>query len=1104
MNFTFLKKESKYLSFFEACLEAEKSMVVSYATTAILTRRALELGVKWVYSYDNELEVPYRDNLSALIHDYTFRNILDEDLFPKIRFIQKLGNAAVHSYAKISKQQAVLALHNLFEFALWIDYCYSETYEENLQFNEELLADKAKEKKTKQQILSLYKKLGEKDKKLEEIIKENETLRKEHREKREENTKTRTYNVDEIPEYQTRKLYIDVELGIKGWTIGGDCLEEVKVQGMPNPTGEGFVDYVLYDDNGKPLAVVEAKKTSVDPKVGKEQARLYAQCLEAQYGVRPIIFYTNGFEYYIWDNRNYPPRRVSGIYTKYELQWTHFKNTNKFPLDNLHIKDSITNRPYQKKAIQAVCESLSRGRRKALLVMATGSGKTRTAISLVDVLIEKGWIKNILFLADRIELVRQAKKNFKNLLPDLSLCNLLDSKDSPESRMIFSTYPTMMNAIDETKGKDDNLLFTSGHFDLIIVDESHRSIYKKYQAIFEYFDAALIGLTATPKDDIDINTYRIFELENNNPTFSYDMDEAVGDEYLVPYKTIETKVKFLEEGIHYDDLTDKEKDEFDEIIEDDVKDISSSALNQFLFNTDTVDKVLFELMNNGIKIEGGDKLGKTIIFAKNQKHAEFIIERFDILYPYLKGEFCRTIHNKVKYVDKVFSNFSYKDKLPQIAVSVDMLDTGVDIPEVVNLVFFKKVRSLSKFIQMIGRGTRLCPDLFGVGQDKEDFLIFDYCRNFEFFLQDEKQTQGILVKSLTENLFNIRISIAKALQHIDYQSEEYVNHRQEIIKDIVSEIKAIDESLFNARMKLRFIHKYNKLESFGNISEIASSELEENLAPLVFPYDEDEMAKRFDLLMYTIELAILKGQIAAKPINRVMFTAEQLSHLGSIQKVKYQTETIEKVQTNEFWSEANIFDLENVRKALRDLIKYLEAVHQKSYYTNFQDEILSSEENSYQPFKNSMENYKKRVNHYLKKHKDDLIIFKLRHGQKLNESDVKHLEHLLWYELGTEDEYKKEFGNQSLTKLVLSIVGLDRQSVNELFSEFLSNENLSHQQMEFVQLIVNHVVINGGIDVKELNSHPYNKNGSVVELFVDKVDIAKALIKRINDINDIA
>ncbi|WP_347707896.1 DEAD/DEAH box helicase family protein [Clostridium sp. 'deep sea'] len=411
-NFTFLKKEEKYNSFTNACIEAEKSMVVSYATTAILTRRALELTIKWVYSFDEDLIVPYQDNLATLIHDHTFKNIIDINLFPKLRYIQQLGNKAVHSASPINKEQAVLALHNLYEFVSWIDYCYS-TELHNIDFNENLLANNEQEKKTRKELQDLYERLGSKDRKLEEVIKENEELRKLNAEKRVKNKQSRAFEVKEISEFKTRKLYIDLELELNNWVRGDNCLEEVEVTGMPNSSGVGFVDYVLYADNGKPLALVEAKKTSVSPRIGQVQALRYADCLEQQYGVRPIIFYTNGFEYYLWDDNNYPERKVSGIYTKEELEWLLYKRTNKQPLHNPTIKDHITDRPYQKMAINAVCETFMDKSRKALLVMATGSGKTRTAISLVDVLISRGWVKNILFLADRTALVKQAKRILK-------------------------------------------------------------------------------------------------------------------------------------------------------------------------------------------------------------------------------------------------------------------------------------------------------------------------------------------------------------------------------------------------------------------------------------------------------------------------------------------------------------------------------------------------------------------------------------------------------------------------------------------------------------------------------------------------------------------
>ena len=1099
-NFDFLKKEEKYKDFTYACIEAEKSLVVSYASTAILTRRALELAVKWVFSYDHELEAPYQDNLASLIHDYRFKGIIDSKLFPMIKYIQQIGNKAVHSAAPITREQAVLALHNLFEFVSWIDYCYSDEYVD-LAFDESLLGDNEKEKKTRDELKDLYDRLGAKDRKLEEIIKENESLRRENAEKRADNKKNREFKVDEISEFKTRKMYIDLEIELNGWIIGKDCLEEVEVTGMPNQAGVGYVDYVLFGDNGKPLAVIEAKKTSVNPRVGQIQAQRYADCLENQYKVRPVIFYTNGFEYYLWDDKSYPERMVSGLYTKEELEWLHFKRDNKSSLKDPIINDEITNRHYQKMAITAVCDALQKGNRKALLVMATGSGKTRTAISAVDVLIKKGWVKNILFLADRTALVKQAKKNFKALLPELSLCNLLDSKDNPESRMVFSTYPTMMNAIDDVKNKRSEKLFTSGHFDLIIIDESHRSIYKKYQDIFNYFDAILLGLTATPKNDLDKNTYSIFELENNVPTYAYELGEAIEDGFLVPYHTIETKMKFLEEGIHYDDLSDEEKEQFEETFDDDVKDISGEALNSFLFNDNTIDTVLQELMTKGLKVEGGDKLGKTIIFAKNKKHADFIVKRFNCLYPEYHGNFAKPVYTGINYVESTMDDFEVKTKLPQIAVSVDMLDTGIDIPEILNLVFFKKVRSKTKFWQMIGRGTRLCSDLYGVGIDKEGFRIFDYCGNFEFFRTNKNGKEAKMMKSLTENLFNIRIGIIKELQIMDFQTEDYIQHRKALVEGILKEINGIDESKFNARMKLQFIHKFNQVSAFESLSDADVRALEEHIAPLVPAKDDDELAKRFDYLMYTIEYADIKRVPASKPKNRVVSTAEKLTFKGTIEKVKQQEALIYKVQTNEYWDEADIFDHEEVREAFRDLIKYLDNKSGEIYYTNFADEIMETKENPGEYSVNDMQSYRKKVNKYLMDHQNDLVIYKLRNNKPLSEDDIRYFEKILWQELGTKEDYVKEFGDEPLLKLVSKIVGLDPQAANEVFSEFLSDETLNLNQMEFVKLVVNFIIKNGSLDKQVLNEHPFNKSGNVLHIFDGKLDVAKKIINVIDAIN---
>lgn len=1104
-NFEFLKGKKEFESFSSQCLEAEKSIIVSPATCAILSRRALELAVKWVYTNDSDLVMPYQDNISSLIHNESFRELIDSSMFNIIKYIIKLGNVAVHTNKPVSRGEAVLALHNLHQFVSWIDYCYANEYTAN-DFNENELHEGDNKRTRPEELQDLYEKLSSKDRKLEELIKENEELRKLRTEKRKENTENNTFKVDEISEAETRRRYIDVELKLSGWTFGKDVGIEVEIPGMPNNSEVGFADYVLYGDNGKPLAVVEAKRTSVDEKKGQQQAKLYADCLEKQYGQRPIIFLSNGFNYWIWDDCG--ERRAFGFYKKSELQLIIDRRTSKKNLKDIKISDDISNRYYQKEAITAVAEAFERNQRKALLVCATGTGKTRTAISIVDVLSRHNWVKNVLFLADRKALVKQAKNNFSKLLPNLSLCNLLDRNDNPEeSRMIFSTYPTMMNAIDDTKGKDGDRLFTPGHFDLIIVDESHRSIYKKYKSIFDYFDAYLIGLTATPRDEIDKNTYTIFDLENRVPTYAYEYEKAVEDGYLVDYRTIEVKSKVMEAGIKYDDLSQEEKEEYEMLFDDDENvgdEISSTAVNEWLFNADTIDLVLNKLMTEGLRIEGGEKLGKTIIFAKSSRHAKAIVERFNKLYPEYGGNFAKVVEHKTPYVDTIIDDFSDKDKMPQIAVSVDMLDTGIDIPEILNLVFFKKVRSKTKFWQMIGRGTRLCPGLLGVGQDKEEFLIFDFCNNFEFFRVNPKGFEGNNVETLTEKLFNIKTGLVKELQDIKYQEdEEYVNYRKDLVDELVEAVEALNEDGYLVRMHLPYVHKYKNREVWQSIGELAQNDIKEHIAPIVKSINDDELAKRFDLVMYTIQLAKLQNLGAKRGIKNVMQTAERLSKLGTIPQVKEKKAVIERVMTSEFWEEADIFDMDKVREALRELLKYLEKSTQKIYYTNFNDMIISEESNSSMYNVNDLKSYRKKVEFYLKEHQNDLAIYKLRNNKPLTEEDIKTLENVLFNELGSKSDYEKEYKETPVKVLVRKILGMDREAANEAFSEFLNNKGFNSKQIHFVKLIVDYIVKNGFIeDNRILMEDPFRSVGSIIDLFENNVTERTNLIKKINEIRE--
>lgn len=1107
-NFEFLKKDNSYKIFADACIEAEQLMNVSYSATVTFVRKALELAVKWVYANDAELRMPPQINLASLIKGKKFKDILPYNMSGLLSYIHQLGNKAVHSGRVITREEAVLSLRNLFSFTAWIDYSYSRYYSD-VEFDESILGETDKIIKVQSEKDKLSKQLAEINKKLEELSNENQTLRKENEEKRKINEKEREYKIDEISEAETRKRYIDLIIENEGWTIGEDCIPEVEISGIATPNGKGKADYVLYGDNGVPLAVIEAKKLDIDPLIGKNQAKEYADALEKKYDVRPIIFFTNGLDYYIWDDLNYPERQVSSIYSKKDLEKLIFRRGNKKPLKNVStdIKDEITNRVYQKEAVVRVTEALEKGYRKMLLVMATGSGKTRTAASTVDILTRYNWVKNILFLADRTALVKQAKNSFKEYLPNLSLCNLLDNKDDVESRMIFSTYPTMMNAIDETKNKDGSRIFTSGYFDLIIVDESHRSIYKKYQAIFDYFDANLLGLTATPKNDIDKNTYRIFDLENDNPTFAYELDQAIEEGYLVHYgKPIDVGLKIVRDGLKYSELSEEEKEEFEETFDEEKEEISSEEVNKTLFNKETVDLVIKTLMNNGLKVEGGDKLGKTIIFAVNQRHANFIVDRFNKLYPEYKGKFAQAVCHDIKFVDDVIDNFKDKVLYPQIAVSVDMLDTGIDVPEILNLVFFKKIRSKAKFWQMIGRGTRLCKDLFGPGIDKERFMIFDCYKNFEFFEVNVDGKEIKTTKSISESIFGAKVDIIKSLQHLNYQEKSLIEYRNNLIDDIITSILDINNNRFDVRMKGAIIDKYKKLDNYKALNEKDVQELKNIIAPLITYTEEEELSKRFDYQMYVIENAYLGKKSFLRAKNRVIETAEKLSEKGTIEKISKKKETITKIQKEEFWENADLFQFEEVRKELRDLVTLLDGITTKIYYTDFRDEIVDyGEHETGENFKivNKFEKYNKRVEKYLDEYKNDDVIQKLKNNIPLTMYDIKYLEKILWEDLGTKEEYEKTYGKIPLLKMVSKIIGMDRKAVEKEFSLFLSNENLNSDQINFVKHIVDYIVKNGSIDKKELKDFPEaDKFGGLFQLFDNKRDVLTNIVKIIDKVND--
>ena len=913
-NFDFLLSVPDFVPFGEVAVAAEKIYSIDPAACVLNCRRAMEFAVKWMYSVDSALSMPWDDKLVSLLSTEEFRDIVDTNLMRRLEYIRKAGNFAAHDGKKITKEQAMLCLQNLWVFMDFVACCYSRNYQSG-NFDPSLPEKSA---------APMYVVPPETEIQLAKLIEENAALKEELTVRRKEQQQAYTPKPLEISEYKTRKLYIDIMLEDAGWTKGKDWLDEVELPGMPNQSEVGYADYVLYGDDGKALAVIEAKRTCVDVAKGRQQAKLYADLLEKQYNRRPVIFLTNGFETRI-DDGQYPERRVAAVFSKRDLEKMFNLRRMRQPMSLIHVDKSIAGRYYQEEAIKAVCESFDKkNRRKALLVMATGSGKTRTVIALCKVLMEKGWVRDILFLADRNSLVTQAKRNFVNLLPDLSVVNLCEDKTNYTAHCVFSTYQTMYNCIDTIQDEEEQRLFTPGHFDLVICDEAHRSIYNKYRDIFNYFDAPLVGLTATPKDEIDKNTYEIFELQNGIPTYGYELAQAVKDGYLVDFISVETTLKFIQEGIVYDELSEEDREEYENTFEDEngelPESIASSALNEWIFNEDTIREVLRILMKEGLKIDYGNKIGKSIIFAKNHKHAEEILKNFGKEFPHLPG-WAKVIDNYMTYAQSAIDEFSEPDKLPQIAISVDMLDTGIDVPEVLNLVFFKKVMSKAKFWQMIGRGTRLCPGLID-GEDKNKFYIFDFCGNFEFFRMNKGKANNNTL-ALSAMLFSLKAQIVYKLQDMVYQTEELIAFRKSLVQELLEKVQELDRENFAVKQHLKYVELYSDPESYKALTYEDTLIMTDELAPLVLPDPDDAKALRFDALLYGIELAYLAGKKYSKGRHDLISKVQAVAGVANIPEIMAQQELIQKILKTDYLDNAGINEFENIRENIRDLIKYI-------------------------------------------------------------------------------------------------------------------------------------------------------------------------------------
>jgi len=1090
-NFEFLRTRRGVLA--DLAGFAERYAHDDPASSLIKQRSFVEHVVAAIYERYHLLP-PYSDNLNDLMNETSFRQSVPEVVQSKLHIVRKAGNHAAHPRRPITSQLSLECLGQLFDIARWFhvqvdggDRAAASTFVPPPPVAEG-------SSKTKESL----EKLRLAEAKYESILKELE----DEKQKRLAAERTAAAHASELEqtkhkaegqavakllefnEETTRRRLIDQALVAAGWDVGGgganteEVRQEVPLSTMPTPSGQGFADYVIYGDDGKPLAVIEAKKTAKDARVGGEQARMYASCLERETGVRPVVFFTNGVDIFLWDDgQGYPYRKVYGLYSKDSLEYLVHQRTNKRTLATIEPNLAIANRMYQLEAIKRVGERFTSNFRKALLVQATGTGKTRVAISLCDQLMRAGWVKRILFLCDRRELRKQADRVFKEFMPGEPrvIVGARTSSDR-DKRIYLATYPAMMKCFES---------FDVGFFDLIIADESHRSIYKKYRTLFQYFDSLEVGLTATPVRFIEHNTYELFGCEDRDPTSAYSFEEAVNSKppFLVPFRVRSFSSQFRQMGMRYSQMTPEQRAELEdqdpdaEQVEYDAQDI-----DKYVFNRDTTRFIWRSLMEEGIREATGCHVGKTIVFARGHDHAMHLAEVFSEMYPQYGSTFCRVIDNQEPKADQLIDDFKNPDNELSIAVSVDMLDTGIDVPEVANLVFAKPVKSYVKFWQMIGRGTRLRKDLFGPGHDKTEFLIFDHWSNFWFFDEKYREKQPSPQKSLLQHLFEARVELAQvALDKMDEVAF------QAAAGLIVGDVRAVrDTNAIDARDKWRELETLADGDRVTQFAAATKADLLSIVAPLqhLRSIRGEEDAYRFDLLMTRLQVELLKGGPDAPAVLDLRARVEEcVELLGKNQNpVKAKTDEIKQVRSKDFWAKPEVHQLEGLRRQLRGIMKYQQVPALSRIATQVLD-VTDADFTSatYIPRLEGLDlvEYRRRVESVLRDHfAQDPVLLQIQAGKAVNDDDLEKLARLV-LQVDDKANVKHLAGHDPATRRSLlavfrGLVGLDAEAIEQAFTGFVHKHmRLTSQQLRFLQVLQNHIAQNGGIEIERLYEPPF-------------------------------
>jgi len=902
-------------------------------------------------------------------------------------------------------------------------------------------------------------------------------------------------NFSNADEAQMRREQIDRQLAQAGWDVSEpsvvtelrltDAHGTLRESGVTYDTGSEYVDYALLGRDGKPIAIVEAKRASRDALAGKRQAADYADHVVQQFGTEPFIFLTNGEKILFWDRALYAPRAISGFYTRDDLERLVFQRRYRQDLSQLSPNTDIVDRPYQFEAIRRVTEAIEQSRRKFLLVMATGTGKTRTAIALIDLLMRAKWIGRVLFLADRRALVQQALGDFKDHMSSETRARVESGQVDDMARIHVATYPSMMQVYQA---------LSPGYYDLIVADESHRSIYNRYKSLLDHFDALQLGLTATPTDYIDHNTFELFACSDGLPTFNYDYRAAVDEKYLADYRVLDAQTTFQIEGIKAGQLPPALQRQLEEQgIELDEINFDGSDLERRVTNTGTTDAMVREFMEKCRRDASGTLPAKTIIFAMSHAHAVRLYESFNRLFPDLQRRgMAEIIDSHMERVDATLNDFKRRD-MPRVAISVDMLDTGIDVPAIQNLVFAKPVFSQVKFWQMIGRGTRLWTDP-ETGQQKTDFLIIDFWNNFAYFNMNPEGELASTTEPLPVRLFRLRLEKLALLRGRGEQTAI-----DETVQQLQKMLAWIPHDNINVRPHVEELRRLAHVGAWNVLDDAQFDRLRNQIAPLLrFLPDVNLSVMTFETRTERLAVAHLAGQSEQVASLQEKVVADLALLPTSLQAVQTQRAKLDWICNGDFWDGLDYARILDLQHTFAPLMRYRQRRRPQMVELNLHDEIARRHWIIYGPSGEGTfaDAYREQVEaRIVQLAREHPTLHKLQQGQPLDETDVRALARVLSEpDLYIQESTLRKLYNQpdaTLVDFLRHILGVSKlpnfaDRIEAAFDQFIAaHPHFAADQLRFLRVVRSLVLRRTQLTSQDLQRPPLNRVGDPHRLFAE-------------------